>query len=266
MTQKLPTVYVPHGGGPWPFVDIPGLSGDVMGGLRGYLEGIPATLPATPRALLVVSAHWEERVPTVQSSAKPPMLYDYSGFPKASYELQWPAPGAPSVCDEVRTVLEKAGIESARDDARGYDHGAFVVTKLMYPEPKIPTFQLSLTADLDPRRMLAVGRALAPLRDRGVFILGSGFSYHNLRAFRSPGARDDSKAFDDWLAETVSLEPSARAQRLAEWDRAPKARACHPREEHLLPLMVCAGAAEEKGTMPFRNVVMGVHTLAAQFG
>lgn len=272
MTAPLPTIFVPHGGGPWPFVDLPGLSGPSMDGLREYLVGLPAQLSAAPRALLVVSAHWEAAVPAVQTSPRPPMLYDYYGFPPAAYEIQWPAPGAPDVAAEVRALLAGAGIESAEEESRGFDHGTFVVTKLMYPdEPFIPTLQLSLTADLDPRRMLAVGRALAPLRERGVLILGSGFSYHNMSAFRAsasgdPAPREASQAFDEWLAETVSLEASARESRLAEWVRAPSARACHPREEHLLPLMVCAGAAgDDPGSTPFREQVMGVHTLAAHF-
>lgn len=272
MTERLPTVYVPHGGGPWPFVSLPGQSPAETLELRTYLSGLPQTLPSTPRAVLVVSAHWEEKVPTVQTSAKPPLLYDYYGFPEAAYEVQWPAPGAPAVAKEVRAALEQAGIPSAEDNTRGFDHGTFVVTKVMYPDPSIPTFQLSLTADLDPRRLLAMGRALAPLRSRGVLILGSGMSYHNMRAFFAamkgdPAPTNASRAFDDWLAETVTLEPSARETRLVEWALAPRARDCHPREEHLLPLMVCAGAAlEDAGRTPYRDRFLGVQVLAAQFG
>lgn len=267
-----PTLYVPHGGGPWPFVSLPGYPESTMGGLREYLTALPEVLPAPPRAVLVVSAHWEEAVPTLMTAPEPPMLYDYYGFPAESYEVRWPAPGSPDVAAEVRTRLERADITTGEDPARGFDHGTFVVTKLMYPAPSIPTFQLSLTADLDPARQLAVGRALAPLRREGVFLLGSGFSYHNMRDFRSAMSgdgrpREHSRRFDDWLAETVQVEASARDRRLVEWASAPSARACHPREEHLLPLMVCAGAAEDDlGTVPFQSVVMGVHTLAAQFG
>lgn len=272
MATRFPATYVPHGGGPWPFVELSIAPERAMGGLREYLTGLPGSLPEAPRAVVVVSAHWEQPVPTLQTAPQPPMLYDYYGFPEESYEITWPAPGSPEIAGEVREALEAAGIESGADAERGFDHGTFVVTKLMYPAPTIPTFQLSLTSDLDPRRHLAIGRALAPLRDRGVFILGSGFSYHNLRAFRQamagrPGPREHSRAFDEWLAETVTLEPSARETRLVEWASAPSARDCHPREEHLLPLMVCAGAAlEDGGTTPFRDVVMGTHTLAAQFG
>jgi aromatic ring-opening dioxygenase catalytic subunit (LigB family) len=273
MTERMPTIFVPHGGGPWPFVEMAAFPAAAMGGLREYLVGLPAMLPVRPRALLVVSAHWEERVPTLVTAPRPPMLYDYSGFPPESYEITWPAPGAPDVAGEVRAALAEAHIESAEDPTRGFDHGTFVVTKLMYPnEPYPPTLQLSLTDDLDAARALRIGRALAKLRDQGVLILGSGFSYHNMRGFResmrgASAPSEASAAFDDWLAETVAMEASARDTRLAEWERAPSARACHPREEHLLPLMICAGAGgEERAETPFRGAVMGVHTLAAHFG
>lgn len=272
MPDRVPTIFVPHGGGPWPFVELSMIPPGSMEPLRRYLTGLPTALPRPPRAVIVVSAHWEEAVPTVQSAPRPPMLYDYYGFPPESYEVRWPAPGSPAMAAEVRERLRAAGIQCAEDDERGYDHGTFVVTKLMYPEPTIPTFQLSLTRDLDPARHFAIGRALAPLRDEGVLILGSGFSYHDLRGFGrlmngDPGPREDSRAFDEWLAETITLEPSSRESRLVDWERAPRARACHPREEHLLPLMVCAGAAgDDAGHVTFREIVMGAHTLAAQFG
>jgi len=269
MPQTLPAIYLPHGGGPWPFVDMP--FNDSMRGLREYLVNLRSGLAVRPKAQLVVSAHWEESVPTVQSSPSPPMLYDYSGFPQESYDIQWPAPGAPHLAERVRTLFSQVGIESSESKTRGYDHGTFVVTKLMEPSAETPTFQLSLTRDLDPVRLFEIGRALAPLREQGVLILGSGSSYHNMgqfmRAYRGHAQpREDSLRFHDWLAETVEAEPSARQQRLSEWRRAPRARACHPREEHLLPLMVCAGAAAEgAGSVPFRESVLGVDMLAASF-
>lgn len=271
-TKPFPTIYVPHGGGPWPFVDIPTMPASATQGLRDYLTRLPASLPAVPRAVLVVSAHWEEALPTVQLHANPPLLYDYSGFPPASYEITWPAPGSPEIAKKVRDLLEGAQIPSAEDSHRGFDHGTFVVTKLMYPEALIPTLQLSLTADLDPRRLWEVGRALAPLRDEGVLLLGSGFSYHNMRGFMQlmrgdPQPAEHAHAFDEWLHETLLLAPSERHTRLIEWERAPSSRACHPREEHLLPLMVCAGAAgEDPATAPFRQPVLGLQSLAAHFG
>lgn len=272
MTARTPAAYLPHGGGPWPFVDL-GVPDGAYEELETYLRTVAAVPPEVPRAVLVVSAHWEQARPTVMTSRRPPMLYDYYGFPPESYELTWPAPGAPEVAAEVRELLREVGVESGEDPERGFDHGTFVVTKLAYPEPRIPTFQLSLVADLDPARHFALGRALAPLRDRGVYIIGSGMSYHDMRGFGrlmrgDPGPREHARRFDDWLAETVMLEPSARETRLVEWASAPSARACHPREEHLLPLHVIAGTASEDDapSLPFRGDVLGAACLAAHFG
>jgi aromatic ring-opening dioxygenase catalytic subunit (LigB family) len=268
---RTPAVFLPHGGGPWPFIDerIFGAPG-MWAQMDAYMRALGMVPPTQPRAVLVVSAHWEARVPTLMTARNPPMLYDYYGFPPEAYEVQWPAPGAPEVAEEARELLEDAGISSAIDATRGFDHGTFVPLALAYPEANVPTTQVSLQAGLDPATHLAIGRALAPLRDRGVFIVGSGMSYHNLRQLMrgDPSeVADDSRAFDDWLAETMSLEPSARETRLIEWERAPRARASHPREEHLLPLMVVAGAAaEDPATLPYRDVVMGAHVAAVHLG
>ncbi len=271
---RMPTLFLPHGGGPWPFIDpmyfgAPGMW-DTM---AAFMRGLGTLPPIVPRAILVISAHWEASVPTVMTAPKPPMLYDYSGFPAEAYRVQWPAPGHPGLAAEVRAHLEAQGIRSASDARRGFDHGTFVPLKLAYPDAAIPTIQLSLTRGLDPREHLAVGQALTPLRDAGVFIIGSGMSYHNMghfmRSLRGGATRvvEDSKTFDAWLAESVSLGSSEREARLAAWEKAPAARACHPREEHLLPLMVVAGAAgEDPGTLPYRDVVMNAHISAVQFG
>ncbi len=270
---RMPTLFVPHGGGPWPWMDPPLGGPGSTDELQRYLETLGALPPARPSAVLVVSAHWEAPVPTVMSSARPPMLYDYRGFPAQTYQVQWPAPGAPPLATEVRQRLEGSGIQSAEDPARGFDHGTFVVTALAYPKAEIPTFQLSLQRGLDPLRHLAIGRALTPLRDQGVLILGSGMSYHNMQGLRTAmnggdsGASDDSAAFHDWLATSMQHEASARERSLAEWEQAPRARACHPREEHLLPLMVVAGAAgDDAATLPYRGTLLGVETCAIQFG
>ncbi|MCA9600393.1 MAG: dioxygenase [Myxococcales bacterium] len=267
-TGRMPVVYIPHGGGPWPFVDLGPRFGypSELETLAEFLRGVADAPAVQPRAVLVVSAHWEETVPTVMTAAAPPMLYDYYGFPPESYRIEWPAPGAPDVAAEVRALLAAAGFESAEDDARGFDHGTFVPLKLMYPDAAVPTFQLSLKRGLDPATHLAVGRALAPLRDRGVFIVGSGLSYHNLRAF-GPAAAPASEAFDAWLQETVRATPVERDARLVEWAEAPEAREVHPREEHLLPLMVAAGAAgDDVGRVSFEGRLAGLQVSAAQFG
>ena len=216
--------------------------------------------------MLVVSAHWEEPVPTLMTSAQPPLLFDYYGFPKEMYALTWPAPGAPPLALRARELLRAAGMSSSTDNKRGFDHGAFVPLKLTYPDAEIPTLQLSLREGLDPADHLAMGRALAPLRDEGVLIVGSGMSFHNMRGF-GPQGRAASEAFDAWLVETVTTEPTSRDTRLTEWSKAPSARLAHPREEHLLPLMVVAGAArDDVGRVAFNGLVMGVRVSGVHFG
>src|SRR5215472_1203191 len=172
--------------------------------MASWLRGIPDTLPARPKALLVISAHWEAPVPTVTSGASPPLVYDYYGFPPHTYELRWPAPGSPDLAARVQTLLSNARIESQADPERGFDHGVFVPLKLTYPEAAVPTVQLSLRAGLDPKMHLAIGRALAPLRDEGVFIVGSGMSYHNMRGFMTREALAHSEQFDAWLTNAVT--------------------------------------------------------------
>ena len=264
--SRLPVAYVPHGGGPWPFVET-GMPRSEVDGLLGYLRTIRGLPGAPPKALLVISAHWEEAVPTVTTGANPPLLFDYHGFPPASYELTWPAPGDPALAARVQSLLGAAGFPTATDAKRGFDHGTFVPFKVAYPEAEVPTVQLSLKAGLDPETHLAMGRALAPLRDEGVFILGSGMSFHNMRGFGSDRAGEMSEPFDAWLREAATLEPAARDQQLARWAQAPGARLAHPREEHLLPLMVVAGAAgDDRGTMAHAGTMMGAKIAAYHFG
>lgn len=242
---------------------------DTWDRLESWLRGLNTQLPATPRALLVVSAHWEASRPTVTTHARPPLIYDYSGFPPHTYALTWPAPGAPELAGQVRDLLAAADIETRADPQRGFDHGVFVPLKLSYPHADVPTVQLSLRARLDPAEHLAIGRALAPLRDRGVLIVGSGMSYHNLRGFGGGSIQPKRHAerFDGWLADVVQRDPAGRADALLDWEQAPSARYCHPREEHLLPLMVAAGAGEDApGTLPFRDEIMGVAISAVRFG
>lgn len=264
--ERMPVVFMPHGGGPWPWVDL-GMAAKETKELTSYLESV-AKLPKTPpKALLVISAHWEEKVPTVMTSERPPMLYDYYGFPPESYSITWPAPGAPTVAARVRELLGKAGIASAEDPKRGFDHGTFVPLKLTYPNADVPTVQLSLKAGLDPKEHLAIGAALAPLRDEGVFIVASGMTFHNLRAFREPRALPVAETFDAWLRETATAPAKERDARLAAWTAAPSARLAHPREEHLIPLMVAAGAAgADIGSVPYNGAVWGVRLSAVHFG
>ena len=263
---RMPVVFVPHGGGPWPFVDIAIGSKAEQAELATYLRSVASVPQSSPRALLVVSAHWEEPVPTVMSHESPPLLFDYYGFPPESYQLTWPAPGAPALAARVRQLLTGAGLENAENSQRGYDHGTFVPLKLAYPGAEVPTLQLSLKRGLDPLEHLAIGRALAPLRDEGVFIVGSGMTFHNLRAF-GPQSATAAAAFDAWLQETATQEAGERDRRLVDWSRAPAARQAHPREEHLLPLMVVAGAAgSDRAHVPYRGKILDLQLSAYHFG
>ena len=261
--MRQPTWFIPHGGGPCFFMDWTMGPPDTWNRMADWLRALPASLPAPPRALLVISGHWETPAPMVTASAKPPLVYDYYGFPPHTYELQWPAPGAPELAARVVELLGDAKAEPTR----GFDHGVFIPLKVAIPDAHIPTVQLSMRADLDPAAHLAMGRALAPLRDQGVLIVGSGMSYHNMQGFMRPRSLAKSEAFDAWLAETIAADPKTRDQRLIHWAEAPHARDCHPREEHLVPLFVAAGAAgDDRGTQAFRDQVMGVVVSAARFG
>lgn len=265
--ERMPTVFLPHGGGPWPFVDLGFGDKAELDALATYLRNLRVLPKSPPKAVLVISAHWEERVPTVMSGPRPPMLYDYSGFPPESYTLTWPAPGEPKLAARVRELLGKAGLQTAEDTERGFDHGTFVPLKLTYPDADVPTVQLSLKRGLDPKEHLAMGRALQPLRDEGVFIVGSGMTYHNMRGFGDPRALPVSEAFDAWLREAATRPARERDERLAQWSSAPAARLAHPREEHLLPLMVIAGAAgEDPGTVAYNGTILGLRLSAYHFG
>lgn len=239
-------------------------------GLASYLTGLDASLGARPKAVLVISGHWEESRPTVNTGAHPGMLFDYYGFPADTYRLSYPAPGAPELAQRVRDLLEGAGIATGEDHGRGYDHGVFIPFMLIYPQADVPVLQLSLQRELDPKAHLALGHALAPLRDEGVLIVGSGMSFHNLRAFFSPDPRVAlaSEAFDQWLIEAVEeKDPAARETRLAAWASAPAALAAHPRSEHLVPLFVAAGAAgTDPGRRVFHDHIFGKAYTGFQFG
>jgi aromatic ring-opening dioxygenase catalytic subunit (LigB family) len=264
---RMPTLYLPHGGGPCFYMPWTMGPPDTWERMAAWLRALPQGLPRAPTALLVVSAHWEEARPTVTTAVQPPLLFDYYGFPPHTYELTWPAPGSPALAERVQALLGAAGIEAAADAERGYDHGVFVPLKLSFPQANVPTVALSLRRGLDPAEHLALGRALVPLRDEGVLVVGSGMSYHNMRRFMSPAAADPSRRFDDWLTETVALPEATRSARLEQWALAPAARECHPREEHLLPLMVVAGAAgADAGARVFRDEVMGATVSAVRFG
>ncbi|MCV2881379.1 DODA-type extradiol aromatic ring-opening family dioxygenase [Actibacterium sp. XHP0104] len=238
--SRLPTYFISHGGGPWPW--IPDMR-KMFVNLEASLARMPEEIGEIPKAILMVSGHWEAPEFAVMSSPKPPMVYDYSGFPAHTYDITYPAPGAPDLAQRTADLLAQAGLPTRLDAAQGFDHGTFVPAYIMYPEANVPVYQVSLQHGYDPQAHFALGRALAPLRDEGVLIVGSGLSYHNLRLF-GPGAKDPSTAFDTWLQEVLARDPEARTQALLNWEEAPYARVCHREEDHLVPLFAALGAAE----------------------
>jgi aromatic ring-opening dioxygenase catalytic subunit (LigB family) len=241
-------------------------SADTWKATERFLAGLAATLPDTPKALLVVSGHWEERVFTASAAAKPELIFDYSGFPEHTYRLTWPAPGDPVLANRIASLLGLAGLPAAVSANRGFDHGVFVPLKVAFPEARIPVVTLSVAASLDPALHLAAGRALAPLRDEGVLIVASGMSFHNLRAYLRPETRGRARAFDAWLTGAVESPGAERDALLTEWRKAPFAEFAHPREEHLIPLMVAAGAGgEAPGKRIFGDEPMGAAISAYRF-
>ena len=241
-------VFLSHGGGPLPL-----LGDDGHREMVALLEQLGQQLPR-PDAIVVISAHWEADYPLVTAGASPALIYDYYGFPEAAYEIQYPAPGSPPLARRIDQLLAASGIESGRNKGRGFDHGLFVPLKIMYPQADIPCVQLSLVNSLDPLLHLQIGRALAPLLQDNILIVGSGFSFHNLKAFFTPATSEGDSLnaqFEGWLQETLTapaLSEAERDRRLTHWKLAPGASYCHPREEHLLPLHVCYGAAQAPPT------------------
>ncbi len=268
--MRQPSLFIPHGGGPCFFMEWE--PPDTWARHRAFLEGLPATLPERPRALLVISAHWEAANFTVQRHVAPPLLFDYGGFPPHTYQLTWSAPGAPALADRVVELLGAAGLPCGFDSARGFDHGVFVPLKVAFPAADIPCVQLSLRDDLDPAAHLAAGQALAALRDEGTLLIGSGNSFHNMaammRTWRTGSTDTHGLDFDAWLTEAATHPNQAeRNRRLADWSRAPGASEAVPREEHLIPLMVAAGAAgNDRGAKILEDRVMGAVQSAFRFG
>lgn len=234
--------------------------------METWLRGLAATIVSPPKAILIISAHWEEEEFTLTSGLKPTLIYDYYGFPEHTYRLKYPADGAPEIAQEATRLLTESGIKTRHDAMRGLDHGVFIPLLLIYPQAQIPVLQLSLKRGLDPAVHIRVGKALAPLREQGVLMLGSGMSYHNLRRF-GPQAAAVSGIFDDWLTRAACApNTEERDTALANWHKAPSAREAHPREEHLLPLMVISGAAgTDKGRQVFGDRVMGMAISAYRY-
>lgn len=249
----LPTYFISHGGGPWPYMT--GQFRANFSVLEQSLIDMRAELGTAPKAVLVVSGHWEEAGFAVSSGPRPGMVYDYGGFPEHLYRIRYGVPGSPTLAQRVLSLLHAEGLEARSDPLRGFDHGTFSIMKPLYPEEHMPIVQLSLDAGLDPALHLAAGRALAPLRDEGVLIVGSGLSFHNLRIIGAASSHEPSRKFDAWLQQTLVHSASdEREMRLRRWEDAPVARIAHPREDHLLPLMVAVGAAwDDPGTVTYHQ-------------
>jgi len=252
MTRQ-PTFFIPHGGGPCFFMDDPR---GTWTGMEAFLRALPERLPEPPTAILVVSGHWETDGFAFTGAEKPSLIYDYNGFPPHTYQLRFDAPGSPALAQEATALLEAAGIKARVDPTRGLDHGVFVPLKVSYPEADVPVVEMSVDRNLDPALHLAAGRALASLRDKGVLILASGMSFHNMRGYGDPRFTEPSQAFDQWLTDAVEAPEADRAAALERWADAPAGRLSHPQEEHLLPLMVAAGAAQGSGEKIYSEMVM----------
>ncbi len=254
--KRIQVVYFGHGGGPLPILGDPSHKSMI-----DFLARLPDQLNK-PDAIIVISAHWEESRATLLGAKNPPMFYDYYGFPDEAYAIQYPAPGEPALAGKLADLLSKNGVPAQIDPQRGFDHGVFIPLKMMYPDADIPCIQLSLIRRLNAAHHINLGKALRALQTENVLVIGSGFSFHNMSAFNwqkanSPDHEND--AFQQWLIETCAgtLSSNEIEKRLVDWENAPSARYCHPREEHLLPLHVCAGLAGESGKLVFDDHILG---------
>ena len=229
--SALPVLFVAHGAPP--------LLDDKV--WQGELAAWAASMPR-PRSILIVSAHWEARPTAIGATRTVPLVYDFYNFPERYYQVTYPSPGAPELAERVRGLFAAAGIPTTDDPDRGLDHGSFVPLLAMYPGADIPVLTVSMPT-LDPKALFAWGKVLAPLRDEGVLVIGSGFLTHNLRAFGTPGIPTWASEFDAWVGDTlVRRDHDALIDFMA---KAPGARNAHPRTEHFVPLLIAAGAASD---------------------
>ena len=266
-TQRQPVLFIPHGAGPCFFMDWN--PADTWLGMGNFLSNVAATLPQRPSAIVLVSGHWLQPQFSITGHARQELIYDYNGFPAHTYQLTYPAAGAPQLAQRLVELLGQAQLPARVDPSRGFDHGVFIPLKLMFPDADVPVIQLSLRSDMDAAAHLQAGRALAALRDENVLIVGSGMSFHNMRGYGDPRFGPVSDAFDSWLSQAVCSAPAQREQLLSNWLQAPHAQLCHPPggEEHLIPLLVAAGAgAEDAGQKIYSERVMQTTLSAFRFG
>lgn len=263
--MKLPTYFISHGGGPWPWVEQMRRQFALT---ERELAALPQRWSQRPRAVLMISGHWETEQFAVSSAQHPSMVYDYYGFPAHTYQIRYPAAGDPELAARVAALLTQAGLSCCRDERQGFDHGVFVPMHCMYPEADMPVVMLSLKTGYGPREHFRAGQALASLREEGVLIMGSGLTYHDMRGFGSSAATPVARAFEQFLEQAVSApDPAQRRDRLIDWTAGPQARRAHPREDHLIPLLVAAGAAgPDAGRRLFLDHALAVDMGSYEFG
>ncbi|HEY9437501.1 MAG TPA: class III extradiol ring-cleavage dioxygenase [Streptomyces sp.] len=255
--ERMPALYLSHGAPP--------LADDPV--WPGELAAWSADLPR-PTAILMVSAHWEEAPLALGATETVPLVYDFWGFPKHYYQVTYAAPGAPRLADSVRKLLRGAGTPVQDIPDRGLDHGAYVPLAEMFPGADIPVLQISMPT-LDPQKLMDIGRKLAPLRDEGVLIIGSGFFTHNLAALRHQGGGIPgwSAEFDDWGHRALQARD---IDALLDFEhKSPAGRLAHPRTEHFAPLFVTLGASEselDRGRSVIDGFWMGLAKRSVQFG
>jgi aromatic ring-opening dioxygenase catalytic subunit (LigB family) len=259
---RQPAFFIPHGGGPCFFVSDPSghwtSMGEFLGNLRNFML-------ERPKAILIITAHWETEGFALTGANRPQPIYDYYGFPPHTYQIRYDAPGEPQLAAKIAARLIGAGLNAVVDQDRGYDHGVFIPLKVAFPEEAIPVVAMSVDRSLDPALHIEAGKALSALRDEGVAIIGSGMSFHNLQGFRTPQGDIGSRQFDRWLHEVAALPFAQRNEQLVGWRQAPGARTSHPREEHLIPMMVAAGASEGAGEVIYSDNVLGAAISAIRF-
>ncbi|NCB42787.1 MAG: dioxygenase [Clostridia bacterium] len=259
--HKGQVIYFSHGGGPLPIL------GDFShNNMIAFMKKLPSKIER-PDSIVVFSAHWEEEEVSIQSGGEPGIMYDYYGFPDAAYHIQYPCKGNRDLALKIAALFRTNGIVHRLDDKRPYDHGSYIPLNMMYPDADIPVVQISLHHSLDPLAHLNIGKALRPLLKENILIIGSGFSFHNMREFDFDGANVEdiqNNQFQDSLIEICCNEEDeeTRMAHLINWERIAGARYCHPREEHLLPLMVCVGLAEDVGENVFDDYILGKRATA----
>lgn len=259
--KKGNIIYLSHGGGPMPIMEDKGHEKMIA-----FMKELPKSLPK-PDEILVISAHWEESRPTIIRSKTPSLFYDYYGFPEETYNLNYPVPGNPELAEEVQNMLKSKGLPTETTHKRGLDHGVFIPLMMMYPDAEIPVTQLSLIKGLNPKDHIELGKALRELTKKNILIIGSGLSFHNMSTFAGMSEKQTDSAnngFQDWLIDTCSgnYNSEQRENLLLQWDKAPNARYCHPREEHLIPLHVCFGISGEKAEVLFDDNILGRRAVA----